>query len=222
MLVRLPSVQKGMSLRTIPGNIFLSRAAAASALGLPPSRQSSNSNSGCRTGFEKETRPESTSVILRMPQPWHPCQKRKGGGGGLKNVTNHERSRNVASKSSRTKQQAPRLCNRLQVEGRENPPAHQFEIQVDCLVREPVVQGRSSLRLTTKKDEANLLGSIIGARSATRAPSFPCTFFSHPTALGLSAPEGPLRRTPKRLDEASPRQHSTRTVCVASGCTARR
>jgi hypothetical protein len=32
---------------------------------------------------------------------------------------------------------------------------------------------------------ANLLGSIIGAKSANLAPSLPCTFFSQPTALGL-------------------------------------
>jgi hypothetical protein len=34
---------------------------------------------------------------------------------------------------------------------------------------------------------ANLLGSIIGARSAILAPSFPCTFFSQPIELGLAA-----------------------------------
>src|SRR6267142_983522 len=71
-------------------------------------------------------------------------------------------------------------------------------------------------------DETDLVGSIIGARSATRAPSLPCMFFSHPTALGFSELVGPPRRTPKRLDGASPRQHSARTAWVASGWTARR
>lgn len=56
-------------IRTTPGEIFFKRSAAASALGLPPLRQSSNSNKGCRTGFEKDTLPESTSVIFRIPQP---------------------------------------------------------------------------------------------------------------------------------------------------------
>ena len=54
---------------TTPGNIFLSLAAAHSAFGLPPSRQSSNSNRGWRTGLEKETCDESTKVIVRTPQP---------------------------------------------------------------------------------------------------------------------------------------------------------
>jgi hypothetical protein len=54
---------------TTPGNIFLSLAAAHSAFGFPPSRQSSNSNKGWRTGLEKETCEESTKVIVRTPQP---------------------------------------------------------------------------------------------------------------------------------------------------------
>lgn len=57
--------------RTTPGKIFLSRSAAQAALGLPPLRQSSNSKSGWRTGLEKETREESTNVIVRTPQPWN-------------------------------------------------------------------------------------------------------------------------------------------------------
>lgn len=55
--------------RTTPGKIFLSRSAAQAALGFPPFRQSSNSKSGWRTGFENDTRAESTSVIVRTPQP---------------------------------------------------------------------------------------------------------------------------------------------------------
>lgn len=41
-------------------------------LGFPPFRQSSKSNSGCRTGFENDTHAESTSVIVRTP---HPCNR---------------------------------------------------------------------------------------------------------------------------------------------------
>mmetsp|Transcript_3444 Transcript_3444/g.11663 ORF Transcript_3444/g.11663 Transcript_3444/m.11663 type:complete len:301 (+) Transcript_3444:533-1435(+) len=52
-----------------PGKIFLSRAAAVDALGAPPSRQSSNSNSDCRAGLLNDTFPESSSVIARTPQP---------------------------------------------------------------------------------------------------------------------------------------------------------
>lgn len=49
--------------RTTPGKIFLSLSAAHWALGLPPSRQSSKSNKGCRTGLEYDTLAESTNVI---------------------------------------------------------------------------------------------------------------------------------------------------------------
>ncbi len=58
--------------RTTPGKIFLSFSAAHAALGFPPSRQSSKSNSGWRTGFENDTRAESTNVIVRTP---HPCEE---------------------------------------------------------------------------------------------------------------------------------------------------
>ena len=55
--------------RTTPGKIFFNFSAAHAALGFPPLRQSSKSNSGWRTGFENETRAESTNVIVRTPQP---------------------------------------------------------------------------------------------------------------------------------------------------------
>jgi hypothetical protein len=61
----------------MPGKISFRRAAAHSALGFPPSRQSANWKSGCRTGFEKLTRAESTSVMLRTPQPYRPRQSRR-------------------------------------------------------------------------------------------------------------------------------------------------
>lgn len=56
---------------TTPGKIFFKRSAAHCALGFPPFKQSSNSNNGWRTGFENDTRAESTSVIVRMPQPYN-------------------------------------------------------------------------------------------------------------------------------------------------------
>ena len=62
-------------IRTTPGNIFFRLSAAQAALGLPPFKQSSKSNSGCRTGFENDTRAESTNVIVRTPQPYtYQCQ----------------------------------------------------------------------------------------------------------------------------------------------------
>lgn len=54
---------------TTPGKIRRRASAAAGALALPPSSESANSKSGCRTGLEKETVEESTKVILRTPQP---------------------------------------------------------------------------------------------------------------------------------------------------------
>mmetsp|Transcript_100 Transcript_100/g.467 ORF Transcript_100/g.467 Transcript_100/m.467 type:complete len:371 (-) Transcript_100:479-1591(-) len=52
-----------------PGKILRSALAAASAFGLPPPRQSSNSNSDWRTGLEKDTSPPSTNVTPRTPHP---------------------------------------------------------------------------------------------------------------------------------------------------------
>mmetsp|Transcript_16105 Transcript_16105/g.43927 ORF Transcript_16105/g.43927 Transcript_16105/m.43927 type:complete len:232 (+) Transcript_16105:580-1275(+) len=52
-----------------PGKIRRSFSAAAAAFGLPPSRQSSNSNSDCRTGLLKDTSPPSTNVIRLTPHP---------------------------------------------------------------------------------------------------------------------------------------------------------
>mmetsp|Transcript_4443 Transcript_4443/g.13485 ORF Transcript_4443/g.13485 Transcript_4443/m.13485 type:complete len:200 (-) Transcript_4443:829-1428(-) len=52
------------------GKILFSDSAAASAFGLPPSRQSSNWKRDCLTGFENATLPESTKVIFLQPQPW--------------------------------------------------------------------------------------------------------------------------------------------------------
>lgn len=54
---------------TTPGKIFLSFSAAHAAFGFPPFKQSSKSNRGCRTGFENDTRAESTNVIFRTPHP---------------------------------------------------------------------------------------------------------------------------------------------------------
>mmetsp|Transcript_566 Transcript_566/g.2190 ORF Transcript_566/g.2190 Transcript_566/m.2190 type:complete len:243 (-) Transcript_566:998-1726(-) len=51
------------------GNIRARASAAAVALGLPPARQSLNSNKLCRTGLEKLTFPLSTNVNSRTPQP---------------------------------------------------------------------------------------------------------------------------------------------------------
>jgi hypothetical protein len=56
-------------LLTTPGKIFFNLSAAQTAFTFPPSTQSSKSKSGWRTGFEKETRAESTKVMFRTPHP---------------------------------------------------------------------------------------------------------------------------------------------------------
>jgi len=63
-----PNVHK--HLPTTPGKILFSLSAAQTALIFPPSRQSSNSKRGWRTGFEKDTRAESTKVMFLTPQPY--------------------------------------------------------------------------------------------------------------------------------------------------------
>ena len=51
------------------GKMACSLAAAATAFGAPPSRQSSNSYRLWRTGLEYDTLELSTSVMPRTPQP---------------------------------------------------------------------------------------------------------------------------------------------------------
>ena len=80
-------------------------------------------------------------------------------------------------------------------------------------------------------------GSIIGAKSAILGPSLPCAFFSHPTALGFTAPAPapaisplPISSTPRRLCQPSAaeddlgisasRQQRTRSERVEDGYSA--
>ena len=61
----------GMAMRcpadATPGKIRRRCSAAAAAFGAPPSRQSANSKSDCRTGLLNDTTPESTKVMFRTP-----------------------------------------------------------------------------------------------------------------------------------------------------------
>jgi hypothetical protein len=57
-------------LLTIVGWINFKCLAAASALGEPPSKESSNVYNGWRTGLENDTLPLSTNEIWRTPQPY--------------------------------------------------------------------------------------------------------------------------------------------------------
>ena len=78
---------------TTPGKILFNRSAAVCAFGFPPSKQSSKSNSGCRTGFEYETRDESTNVMFRMPQPYTSQRSRRENIG----MSHHQSSSDIAS-----------------------------------------------------------------------------------------------------------------------------
>lgn len=91
---------------TIPGKIFLRRAAAVAALGFPPSRQSSNSKRGCRTGLEKDTRAESTNVIFRTPHALSRKEIIRSAASLMMRRGNkyHERPRNVTSERARAEQ----------------------------------------------------------------------------------------------------------------------
>lgn len=113
----------------------LRAAAAAAALGLPPARQSSNSNKGCRTGFENDTFDESSSVILRTP---HACGTVSSCAATADfGQAYHERPRDVASKRAGAEQKTARRCDLLKVQSGEDSPPHELEIEVDCLIGEP-------------------------------------------------------------------------------------
>jgi hypothetical protein len=88
-------------------------------------------------------------------------------------VTHHERSRNVASQSSRAQQQASRLCDLLQVERRENPPAHQFQIKVYSLVREPVVDPSHQPCFRHKKTKQTSWDPSLALGQRSAHPVFP-------------------------------------------------
>lgn len=78
----------------------------------------------------------------------------------------------------------------------------------------------------------HLIGSIIGAKSATLGPSFPSTFFSHPTALGrepISVVASPIFKIPNRdfhdwkeAGASASRQQRTLMVDVVDAWRARR
>jgi hypothetical protein len=59
-----------MPLELTFGNIVFKASAAASALGLPPSKQSLNVNNDCRTGLEYETALLSTNVTFLIPHAY--------------------------------------------------------------------------------------------------------------------------------------------------------
>ena len=139
--------------------------AAHCAFGFPPWRQSANSKSGWRTGFEKETVPESRSVIVRTPhacswagageresaeqeqeqeqeqeeQVRKECELRRRGGReeGKEEGAHHQRARDVAPEGARAEEEAARARDALEVERGEDAPAHELEVQVDRLVCEP-------------------------------------------------------------------------------------
>lgn len=172
---------------TAPGKILFSLSAAHAALGFPPSRQSSNSNNGWRTGFEKDTRAESTKVMVRTPQPFRHKLRKRRVDKVFEPETYHQCAGNVAPKRTSTEQETPCTRDSIEVQGREDAPAHELEVQVHRLVRQSSISQSDQPPVhRCMNRRAHRFGSIIGARSAIRGPSFPCTFFSQPTAPGFS------------------------------------
>ena len=108
-------------------------------LGLPPSTQSENSNNGCRTGFENETRPLSTNVMcstphpsrhLAMLQPRVPAPRQELWGQLLHTHTHthtHTRTHTRTSAKQQTLHGMQCLC----VKRRNRSPFHEVQVQVD-------------------------------------------------------------------------------------------
>ena len=124
--------------RTTPGKIFLSFSAAHAALGFPPFRQSSKSNSGWRTGFENDTRAESTSVIVRTPQPCERQEVSRTHSAQAHTETYHECAGDVAPERARAEEQAARVRDLVEVERGHDAPPHQLQVEVDGLIRQSV------------------------------------------------------------------------------------
>ena len=125
------------------GKILFSDSAAASAFGLPPSRQSSNWKRDCLTGFENATLPESTKVIFLQPQPWRERERERKRQGEVAasaftppffplagKRTHLEDPGDGATQGARPEEETPRARDLLRLEAGEGPPLHQLQVQV--------------------------------------------------------------------------------------------
>jgi len=65
--------------------------------------------------------------------------------------TNHKDPRNVATQRSSSEEQTLGRRDLLEIERRENPPAHEFEVEVDGLVGESGERRSSTRRVEEGK-----------------------------------------------------------------------
>ena len=104
-------------------------------------------------------------------------------------MAHHQGARDVAAERACSEQETFGVLDLVEIEGRHDAPAHQLQVQVDCLSRQsagssfPDQPKLSRSCETEAASETHLVGSIRGPRSAIRGPSLP--FFSHPTVAGL-------------------------------------
>ena len=150
-----------------PGKIRRSFSAAAAAFGLPPSRQSSNSNSDCRTGLLKDTSPpvNKTRVILIA----HTIIKINLPSTNVTRLTPHPNKHLATAHPS-----VP-------------APSNRHFVDATSLCRS---WGRSlhriSLRLRSTACDASRVGSIDVPKSTSRGPDRPLSFTSQPTPRGFN------------------------------------
>lgn len=106
-------------------------------------------------------------------------------------MAHHQGARDVAAERAGTEQETFCMLDLVEIEGRHDAPAHQLQVQVNCLIRQsagssfPDQPKLSRSCETEAASETRLVGSIRGPRSAIRGPSLPFSFFSHPTVPGL-------------------------------------
>ena len=59
---------------------------------------------------------------------------------GGSRCTHHERPGDVAPKRARAEEKTSRRSDLFEVQGGENAPAHELQVEIDGLVREPVTK----------------------------------------------------------------------------------
>lgn len=149
------------------GKILFSDSAAASAFGLPPSRQSSNWKRDCLTGFENATLPESTKVIFLQPQPWRERERERGRGRSLHQLLRLHSSR----------WQGSELTWRILATAQPRVPAprrRHLAPAISSVLRPGRALHFISFRFRSIADEALCLGSRVDAKLALLGPRPPC------------------------------------------------
>jgi hypothetical protein len=77
--------------------------------------------------------------------------RRRNRGRGI----DHERTSHIATKRPGTEQQTSRRCNFIQIKRRQDSPPHQLQIQVNCLVRQPIQDNAISISVSAINQRLN-------------------------------------------------------------------